>query len=188
MKSERTEEELVAQLLTASGRGDVRAFRSLYQRTSPRLYGLLMRMLRRPDLAKDALQECYVRIWQKADHYVPEKGDPMSWLFTVARYRAIDLARTRSYQIEPGDNDEETLLQIVDSAQSPEDRAIEREGLQRLNHCLRGLSDEQRKSLLLAYYEGYSHQELAREMKAPLGTVKAWVRRGLQRLRACLDA
>jgi RNA polymerase sigma-70 factor (ECF subfamily) len=86
----------------------------------------------------------------------------------------------------PDEADTPPML-LADLAESPEDRAVEREGLGRLKGCMEGLQDEQKRTVLLAYYEGYTHQELARSMNAPLGTVKSWVRRGLARLRECLE-
>lgn len=163
------------------------ALARLYDSTSPVLYGLLLRILRRPDWAREALQDCYIRVWQCSDSYVPEKGEPIAWLIGIARYRALDLLRT----VKDGEARLEAnawdLRENVPPALDPQDKAVALEGLQRLSRCLRGLQEEQRKSVLLAYYEGYSHQELALAMNAPLGTVKAWVRRGLARLRECLE-
>ncbi|HVT36418.1 MAG TPA: sigma-70 family RNA polymerase sigma factor [Nevskiaceae bacterium] len=178
----------LAQLLAATAAGDQRAFRELYAATSAHLYGLLLRMLKRRDWAEDALQDCYLKIWQKAETYEPAKGVPLAWLSTVARYRALDLLRVKRPEVELPEESEAPPLVLADDGQSPEAGAIEGEGVGRLNDCLRGLQPEQRSSVLLAYYEGYTHHELAARMKAPLGTVKSWVRRGLARLRECLDA
>ncbi|WP_420467711.1 sigma-70 family RNA polymerase sigma factor [Panacagrimonas sp.] len=168
---------------------DAAALGELYDHTSPILYGLLLRMLRRPDWAEEALQDCYLRVWQRAETYTPDKGEPIAWLIGIARYRGLDRlpsARERAVSDLPS-ADGGDIEEMPDHAPSPEDAAVEREGLQRLDRCLRGLQEEQRRSVLMAYYEGYSHSELALAMDAPLGTVKAWVRRGLARLRECLE-
>lgn len=182
-----TDPDLLIRLLAATGSGDQRAFAQLYSACSSHLYALLLRILQRRDWADEALQDCFLRIWQKADTYVPEKGAPLTWLMTVARYRALDLLRMKRPEVEMPEEGEEAPMTFADVAQSPEDRAVEREGLGQLDECMKGLQDEQKRSVLLAYYEGYTHQELAAAMDAPLGTVKSWVRRGLARLRECLD-
>lgn len=177
----------LAALLLRIARGDQRALAELYDLTSPILYGLLLRMLRAPERAQEALQDCYVRVWQRAETYDPAKGEPVGWLIGVARYRALDILRQRRDLNLSGVEHPPDEAELPDLEQGPEDRAVEREGLERLLRCMRGLSEVQRKSVLLAYYEGYSHTELAQAMDAPLGTVKAWIRRGLARLRECLD-
>lgn len=178
----------LVRLLHATAGGDQNAFSELYSASSAHLYGLLLRMLKRRDWAEEALQDCYVKIWQKADTYAPDKGAPLTWLMTVARYRALDLLRARRPEVEMPEEGEEPPMLLADSdaAADPEARAVEGEGIGRLELCLDGLQEEQRRSVLLAYYEGYTHQELAGMLSAPLGTVKSWVRRGLQRLRECL--
>ena len=178
-------EELV-NLLAAVGAGDQRAFAQLYERCSSHLYGLLLRMLKRADLAEEALQDCFLKIWQKSDTYEPAKGAPLAWLSTVARYRALDLLRAKRPEVELPEWDG-ALPEAEDHAGNPLAMAAAEEGAQALERCLDTLAEEQRRSVLLAYYEGYTHQELARVLTAPLGTVKSWVRRGLMRLRDCLQ-
>lgn len=175
------------ELLAATARGDQKSFRNLYEASSSHLFGLLLRMLKRRDWAEEALQDCYVKIWQKADTYAPEKGAPLTWLMTVARYRALDLLRMKRPEVEMPEENEAAPLTFEDESEDPLARAEEQEGMFALRKCMKGLQDEQQRSVLLAYYEGYTHQELAVAMKAPLGTVKSWVRRGLQKLRECLE-
>lgn len=179
-------ESLVA-LLRATAAKDMRAFRLLYEATSSHLLGVLLRILRHRDRAEDALQDCYLRIWNKADSYAEERGHPLAWMMTIARYRALDLVRAHR---EHSSADEDVLpmdLDWADASNAPDNRAETDEHMHRLNDCLIELSDEQRKAVMLAYYEGYTHPELAEHMGSPLGTVKSWVRRGLQRLRECLE-
>lgn len=181
----------LTRLLQSTAQGDRRAFAELYRLASPHLFGVLLRMLQRRDWAEEALQDCFVKIWLKAETYEADKGAPLTWLLSVARYRALDLLRMRRPEVglpEEGE-DEATLppLTLQDQAQDPLARAEEGQGIARMEACLRELPIEQREALMLAYYEGYTHQELAIRLKAPLGTVKSWIRRGLARLRECLD-
>lgn len=187
MSYAKADPEHLMRLLAAVSGGDQRAFAQLYSATSSHLFGLLLRILRRRDWAEEALQDSFLKVWQKAETYAPEKGAPLTWLMTVARYRALDLLRMKRPEVEMPDEAEMPPMLLADLAESPEDRAVETEGIDRLTGCLGSLQDEQKRSVLLAYYEGYTHQELARAMQAPLGTVKSWVRRGLARLRECLE-
>jgi RNA polymerase sigma-70 factor (ECF subfamily) len=180
------ERRMLDGLLARIASGDRRAFGQLYDRTSPIVFGVLIRMLNRPDWAQAALQDSYIRVWNRAETYVAERSDPIAWLIGIARYRALDLLREQNPDDRIIDDSEAVLLQLQDPEQNPEAQAIQRDAIERLDGCLRTMREEERVSLLLAYYQGYSHRELAQAMKAPLGTVKAWVRRGLSHLRACL--
>jgi RNA polymerase sigma-70 factor (ECF subfamily) len=181
----------LTQLLAATANGDERAFAELYRHTSAHLHAVLLRMLKRRDWAEEALQDCFLKIWQKAETYERERGAPLTWLMSVARYRALDLLRIKRPEVEMPDAESEHELPpmtMADASQDLHARAEEAEGISRMRDCLRDLAEAQRVSVLLTYYEGYTHRELARRMSAPLGTVKSWVRRGLSRLRECLDA
>lgn len=171
-------------LLARTANGDQQAFRSLYTDTSAHLNAVLLRMLRRRDWADEALQDCYLRVWQKADTYAAEKGAPMTWLMSIARYRGLDLLRARRPEISDDLAPEESAPEF----QAPERLAESDQAMGQLEHCLEGLGTEQRKSILMAFYEGYTHSELSERLETPVGTVKSWVRRGLLRLRECLDA
>jgi RNA polymerase sigma-70 factor, ECF subfamily len=184
--------ELLAHWLQASANGDRRAFQSLYRAASPHLFSLLLRMLKRRDLAEEALQDCFVRIWQKAHTYAPERGAPLTWLMTIARYRALDLIRRRRPEVSLEDDEGETM-EVADDIndngpQGPLEASMTGQSMAELDRCLETLQALQKQSVLLAYYEGYTHEELAEQLDKPLGTVKSWVRRGLQRLRECLEA
>jgi len=177
------------QLLADTAAGNQRSFRALYDATSSHLYGVLVRILQRRDWAEEALQDCYLKVWQKAETYAPEKGAPLTWLQTIARYRALDLLRMKRPEIELPEEDEAPPMTFADDGMlDPQARAMESEGIGQLSDCMNGLAPEQRQSVLLAYYEGYTHHELAHKLQKPLGTVKSWVRRGLMQLRECLEA
>lgn len=183
-----TDAQPLTRLLAATAAGDQRAFAELYAAASSHLFGLLMRILRRRDWAEEALQDCFLKVWQKAETYAPEKGAPLTWLLTIARYRALDLLRAKRPEVNEADDEAMTgaIESAVAEGATPLEGAETLQGLGRLEQCMKGLQQEQRQSVLLSYYQGYTHQELARRMKAPLGTVKSWVRRGLQQLRECL--
>lgn len=185
-----TEDSALAELpalLAATAGGDQRAFARLYALSSPHLFALLLRMLRRRDWAEEALQDCFLKIWQKAETYAPARGAPMAWLMTIARYRALDLIRMKRPEISESDFEEAPVSIEADStAEDPARRAAESQGLNILERCMKTLQPEQRDSVMLAYYEGYTHSELAKRLKTPLGTVKSWLRRGLQKLQECL--
>lgn len=168
--------------------GDRKAFALLYAATSAHLFAVLVRVLQRRDWAEEALQDCYVRIWQKAGSYEPGKSAPITWLLSIARNRALDLLRMRRPEVElPRTEDGEQELEasvMADEHEDPEARAQERQEIEQLRQCLQTMPPEHRRALMLAYYEGYTHEELAVILNIPLGTVKSWIRRGLARLRA----
>lgn len=187
-----TDPELLNRWLIATAAGDRAAFQSLYRAASPHLFSLLLRILKRREQAEEALQDCFVRIWQKADTYSAKRGSPQAWLMSIARYRALDLIRRRRPEVSL-DDDEGNERDIPDDVhdngpQGPLEASMTGQSLDALDRCLDALQPQQRESLLLAYYEGYTHEELADKLDKPLGTVKSWVRRGLQRLRECLES
>ena len=175
----------LAALLGRCAQADGEALRSLYDRVSPILFACLVRMLRRRAVAEEALQDVFVTIWQRADQYRPERGRALAWIMAIARYRAIDLLRRERFAPEfvPQDSDAYgASSEHVDESDSwAPGRAL-------FEHCFGLLAGEQRKCLELAFVAGSSHADIARIMKSPLGTVKTWIRRGLQSLRACFDS
>lgn len=176
-------------LLVAVGRQDRAAFSALYARTAPKLHAVALRILRQRTLAEDALQEAFVDIWRRAGSFDPERGSAGAWLSVVARNRAIDVARRRMRDVpEAPDGDIERLAAVVaPGSGTGGDRSGESVDLMALLHCLRALDEETGEAILLAYYEGRSRDELAVRFGRPEGTIKTWLRRGLMRLRACLD-
>ena len=176
----------LARLLAAIAGGDQAALTRFYDLTAPIMYGRLLRMLRRPEWAREALQDCYIRVWRRSVTYSPEKGDPIHWLTGVARYRALDLLQDAQKQALHFVTEADCAADLPDGQDSAEEQAMRLQRLSRLARCMEALTPAQRRCILLAYYEGYSHRELAAAMGAPLGTVKAWLRRGVMRLRECL--
>ena len=172
-------------LLAATARGDRKAFRQLYQVSSPRLFAIALRLLCRRDLAEDVLQDAYVAIWRKAGQYHPDRGEPLAWMCRIVRNRAIDRLRAEAPRRELA-----SLEDVSESAAAEERFAAT--GPDRLGASLRGCLDklkvDQRRSIILAYYYGMTHDELAAHLDVPLGTVKSWIRRGLMQLKDQLGA
>jgi len=170
----------LAQLLQRCAARDPGAFRALYDKTSPILFARLLRMLRRRSVAEEALQEVYVRVWERATQYQAHRGRALAWMVTIARYCAIDLMR-REHLTLVGD---EALAEVADES-ATEPGAYEKPN--NFDHCIGQLPDNTRKCLTLAFVEGRSHDEIARLTVSPLGSVKSWIRRGLLSLKECLS-
>ena len=173
-------------LLHRCAQGDKVAFRELYARCAPQLFAVLMRILGRADLAEDALHDVFIRIWENAATYRPQKGQPMTWMMSIARYRALDLLRGARSQRLVADGDDQ-LAGIETQDIGPQEAAEQSADGRALRACLERLTDGQQKSIRLAYLSGYTHEQIAATLPAPLGTVKSWVRRGLQSLKVCLE-
>jgi RNA polymerase sigma factor (sigma-70 family) len=168
-------------LLRRCAGGDRAAFRLLYDRWGNRLYGLALRITRQPALAADATQDAFVRIWQQAHRFDPERGGPEAWLVGILRYRALDIVRRQSREV-PGYEPEE----IEDEAPDALARLVSTAEGAALHRCLGELDQDRRRLVVMAFVDGLSHSELALRMKVPLGTVKSWIRRSLISLRGCL--
>lgn len=176
------EQEALASLLQATALGDRQAFARVYALAGPRLFSIALRMLQRRDAAEDVLQESFVAIWQKASQYETRKGIPIAWMASIVRHRVID--RLRAEQRRPRANLD--LQEMADTLDAGRPRH-EEEGEARVRDCVDELAATQRKALIMAYYYGLTHEELAGHLDAPLGTVKSWVRRGLVQLKECVE-
>ena len=175
----------LGQLLSRCGLGDQAAFGALYQATSAKLYGIALRILRREAWAEEALQEAYVKIWRHAETYDPARGRPMTWMINVVRNHSLDLLRRADYRAQ-----EEEWSPETDPRTSPENPAALAETsqeMQRVLGCLGLLGEEQRNCILLSYHQGLTPTEVAERLKRPVGTVKTWIRRGLIKVRDCLE-
>jgi RNA polymerase sigma-70 factor (ECF subfamily) len=175
---------VLADLVRRVGRRDRAAFAELYDLTSAKLFGVILRIIRQRDVAEDVLQESFVAIWERAADYDPVRGSVMSWLATIVRHRAIDQLRRRAHRAEDRSEGEEALLGLVAGAADSADRGAE---LGALRRCLGELEAEPRRAVLLAYAYGFTHEELAAKLGTPIGTIKSWIRRSLERLKRCLD-
>jgi len=171
-----------AALIAAIAGGDRAALRALYAAESRRLYGLALAILRDPAAAADAVQDAFLRIWRHAGRYDPARGEAGAWLAAVTRHVALDLARARGRETP---TDDPTLgdAPVEDDPVARLDGAAD---AVRLRDCLGRLEEKNRRSILLAFVDGLSHSQIAARLDMPLGTVKAWIRRGLLSLRECL--
>ncbi|PTQ90461.1 sigma-70 family RNA polymerase sigma factor [Agitococcus lubricus] len=177
--------EDLAVLLCKTALGDQRAFERLYQLSSPKLYGVALVVLKRKDLAEEALQDAFVSVWHSAHSFSMEKGSAQTWLTTIVRNRCLDKLRRQPQGIV--DLQPEEWENMISDKAEPLDEVMADADAKRLNKCLEHLDENQRKSVALAYFQGLSHSQLATQLSAPLGTVKAWVRRGLDKLKGCLQ-
>jgi RNA polymerase sigma-70 factor (ECF subfamily) len=174
----------ISDLIARCALRDRAAFRTLYERTSAKLYGVTLRILRDRSEAEEALQEVYVKIWQRADRYVPGGFSPISWLVAVARNHALDVLRARKPQSE----DIDTVLDMADTAPDPEQTEARRGERARIDSCLDQLEAARADAVRGAYLDGLSYEELARRHEVPLNTMRTWLRRSLMKLRECLSA
>jgi RNA polymerase sigma-70 factor, ECF subfamily len=177
--------DLLAELLSQCARGDERAFARLYRQAAPTLFSLILRMVKRRDWAEEILQEAFVNIWHYAGDYQPYKGTPMTWMTSIGRNRALDwLRRDRP---ETSIEEVEAAESWVDPTPEPLEETVQSSEARALWDCLRQLEANARRAILLAYYEGHTHEALSRHLEVPLGTVKSWIRRALPQLRGCLE-
>jgi RNA polymerase sigma-70 factor (ECF subfamily) len=173
----------LTQLLNRIAARDPAAFSTLYKQTSPKLYGVVARILTRGDVAVDVLQEVYVRIWEKAGEFDPAKGSPLAWMATIARNRALDeVRRVRPASLEDQPEGFEPAAEEVDPLAARE----RSESLTALVDCLKALDEEKRSVVLLAYYRGLSREALSKRFGRPVPTIKTWLHRSLAQLRDCL--
>jgi RNA polymerase sigma-70 factor (ECF subfamily) len=172
------------QLLAQCSLGDRRAFETLYRSVGPRLHGVALRFMGRPDLAEEVLQESFVRIWNNASRYEAHLSAPLTWMINITRNQAID--QLRKHRDRPLSDVEEQAL--VDDSPSAHEQLSSARDASALNRCLDSLEGMQRQSITVAYFQGLSCAELAEHLAAPLGSVKSWIRRGMERLRRCLES
>jgi RNA polymerase sigma factor (sigma-70 family) len=184
MDADATRSQLAAALARAAG-GDRAALRQIYQDTSAKLFGVCLRILNDRSEAEDVLQDVYVTVWRKAATFDPARASPITWMVAIARNRAIDRLRAtavsrRSEPIEAADA-------VSDSAPGAVERIELAQQHQRLAGCLGELEARHAAAIRAAFLDGATYEELATRMRVPLGTMKSWIRRGLLKLRACLE-
>ncbi|HEY3635842.1 MAG TPA: sigma-70 family RNA polymerase sigma factor [Caldimonas sp.] len=187
----------LSRLLARSGLGDRAAFATLYERTSSHLFAVVLRINRDRAQAEDILQEVYVSVWRAASSFDAAQSQPLTWLTSIARNRAIDGLRrmqtqpqTRSAgpQAEGRESEDEDVYDTVaDDSPGPLDLLSRAAEARSLAACMDELSATQRQSVALAFFQGLSHAEIAAQMRQPLGTIKSWVRRSLAALKSCLE-
>lgn len=176
--------EQLSNLIKSVALGDRRALSNVYDLTSAKLFGVCLRIVRDHDAAEDILQQVYIKVWDKAGQFERELASPITWLCAIARHSAIDWVRKNGAPVMPP-------TQSAISFETHKDLAFEAftemEDRAAIFDCIQTLPLNQRRAICLAFYDGSSHSELAEVLKVPLGTIKSWIRRGLQQLRGCLD-
>lgn len=176
--------EALVGLLRRVAMRDEAGFDALYRQTSGRLRGVVGRILTRENGGVDALQDAYLRIWEKAGDFDPDAGSPLAWMATIARNRALDeVRRVRPLSLEIMPKDFDVPADTIDPLAA-------RERSQRLSaliDCLKNLEEDKRALLMLAYYHGASRETLSKRFRRPVPTIKNWLRCGLKQLRDCLD-
>ena len=177
-----TSDEL-AELIGRVAIGDRKAFVVLYDVTSPKLFSICLRILKNRPEAEEALQEIYVKIWQRAKVFAIGSGTPAAWLAAIARNQAIDLMRTR----KPLADELDSAYDLADPGLGPEGQAVITDEGRRIDTCMEELEAERAVAVKKAYVEGLSYQELADQFGVPLNTMRTWLRRSLLKLRECME-
>src|SRR4051794_40914266 len=184
MDADEHRSQLAAALARVAG-GDRAALRIVYQDTSAKLFGVCLRILNDRSEAEDVLQDVYVTVWRKAASFDPARASPITWLVAIARNRAIDRLRSSagSRRSEPIESAED----VRDDAPGALDLVVAAEQQERLKTCLGELEERHSAVIRSAFLDGVTYEQLAQRMEVPLGTMKSWIRRGLMKLRTCLE-
>ena len=179
----------VAALLSRVSLSDQRAFEELYRLTSAHLYAVALRIVGERAIAEEIVQEAYVNVWHHAGTYDAARSQPLTWLMAIARNRALDLKRRREVDTVglPGADGDGPVMELPADGPSPVDLLLAGADARAIRDCVETLEAGAKQAIALAFFHGLSHGELATHLREPLGTVKSWVRRGLAKLRRCLD-
>ncbi len=181
----------LAALLSRVALGDQRAFADLYRQASAHLYGVAVRIVKDGPIAEEILQEAFVRVWHHAGTYDTAKSQPVTWLTSIVRNRCLDLLRRREVDtvtLSNSDDDNAPARDPPSDGPTPIELLLAGADARSLRECIDKLDAGPKQAIALAFFQGLSHGELAAHLREPLGTVKSWVRRGLAKLRRCLDA
>lgn len=183
-----TQDALLIHLLDRIARKDDAALKELYDQCASKLYGLALRVVTQRELAEDVLQETFLTIWRSAGDYRASLSPPMAWLGLIVRSRGLDMLRRRAAERSHLTQElDETLADMLEGdTPNPMDTALASEQAWALHQCMGKLDNKQREVVSLAYARDLSHGELAEQLRLPLGTVKTWIRRGLDQLRQCM--
>ncbi|MDH5407855.1 MAG: sigma-70 family RNA polymerase sigma factor [Gammaproteobacteria bacterium] len=159
------------------------AFKTLYQLTSAKLFGVALRILKQEARAEEALQEAFLKVWRYAADYNSQRGKPMTWLINIVRNQSLDMLRASVSRQEDAHTE---WADDMEEQFSHNNDAETNEELERLMQCMKQLNEEHQQCLLMVYHQGFTASEVSEQSKWPLGTVKTWVRRGLASIRECL--
>jgi RNA polymerase sigma-70 factor (ECF subfamily) len=184
-----TAAEDLPHLLARVALRDRAAFERLYRATSAHLLGVAFRILNSRDRAEEVLQEAFMNVWHSAGGYNPGVAAPMTWLINIVRNKAIDSLRSgKTERARTVALDDEGMDVAAEDTLQPQQMLHDSLVKVRIDQCMSALNASQRQALALAYYRCMVHTDIAEALGAPLGTAKAWVRRGLDKLKSCLEA
>src|ERR1700739_5024784 len=169
--------------LQGAARRDAAAFRALYDATSSKLFGFALRILVKRELAEEVLQESFVAIWNNAGSYQSQLAAPMTWMATIVRNKAFDLLRRSDVttEIDAEQFDSEVMNALQDPGATPIEALLMSSDAQALAYCMAALEGLHRQAIGLAFFHDLSHSEVAQQLALPIGTVKTWIRRGLEK-------
>ena len=188
MTKELDNTDQLRRLVAAVALGDRAAFRRLYDATSAKLFGFALRILRKDELAEEAVQDAFVSVWHAAAGYQSHLAAPLTWMATIVRNKALDILRRQddNVELDAEQFDHDMLLALQDPAAGPHDRLQMTDDARALAQCMGTLEGKQRQAIGMAYFHDLSHSEVASQLSLPIGTVKTWIRRGLDKLKNCL--
>jgi len=175
----------LANLLARTGMGDRRAFAELYEATKSKLFAVSLRIVHERQVAEEVLQDSFVKIWHHAADYAAAKSAPMTWMTAIVRNRSLDIVRRPNLEI--ADDEDYFASNMPDESPAPADALAAKRDEAQITRCMKGLVGEQHKAIAMAFFQGLSHSEVADKLGKPLGTVKTHIRRGLLKLKDCLD-
>lgn len=175
--------------LAACAEGNAAALQSLYRQEGPRLLGVVQRIVRNMSLAEDIVHDAFVNIWRRANSFDASRGEARGWIYSIARNLALNAVRDFQRELTVDEDTSEALDNTASMAawRDTHDDFAWRDIAGRLSPCLEQLEPARRNCILHAYVDGLSHSEISERIGAPLGTVKAWIKRGLASLRTCLE-
>jgi RNA polymerase sigma-70 factor (ECF subfamily) len=180
-----TSPEDVSALIARVAAADRAAFASLYQATSPKLMGVVLRILNNRAQAEEVIQETYLKIWHKAGQFDASVSSPITWMVSIARNSAIDELRKHPAGRTTSSDELDQVAARLTTAQT---QLEDQQAVNQLNHCIDQLEKDHQDMVRLAYLNGWSRDELARQFRQPVNTVKTWLRRALQEIRGCLES
>lgn len=179
-------DDSLADLISLSALGNQKAFKTLYETTAPKLLAVILRILKNQRLAEEVLQDGFVRIWHHANKYQSNSSAPMTWMTVIMRNAALDVVRRKSSEVSLGEDQDFDMF--ASEQLTPAENFQLATSANDVDNCLQQLPATHRQTIVLAFYHGLSHSELAEHLSQPIGTIKSWTRRGMERIKGCLES
>ncbi len=181
------ENEELTDLIARCAIKDQNALKQVYEKTSPFLNHVAFKILRSEELSNEVLQEAFIQIWNKAGEYRPHIAKPLTWMTSIVRYRALDKLSVEKKHWDNLDDSSDTDTLEFDLAEGPEVSTILQQEQTFLVECLQTLNDRMNESFRLAYLHGHSREDIAEKFQTNANTVKSWLRRGVEKIKKCID-